>query len=144
MRISPCDLLLTIWCCWKAGGEERGESSKLQQPFVGLYTVVESYPNYTYRINQQGQESIQNKCQLKLFGSSGKPTGQAQIAKELPKIPNMTGAVARKSESTPVAVNEEGREAVWPEPTLEVIPTCVPEPLFKLLSLQFQKLRCCR
>lgn len=58
MRTSPCGLLVTIWFCWKIGTGEWGTALNCNDllPFA----VLESYPNHTYRINQQGQRCLQN------------------------------------------------------------------------------------
>lgn len=41
------------------------------------------------------------------------PAGQAPVvAKELPRRPNMKGAVARQPKFTPVAIDDGGREVV--------------------------------
>lgn len=98
----------------------QGESSKLQPPFCGPYFVLEAFKNHTYKIKNQGQTSVQNKCQIKEY-LAGIEAGRALITQEARRMPNMKGAVKRvprlNSQSLPVQ----------PEPPMVVLGS-EPEP----------------
>ena len=71
---------------------QKGHCPKLQPKFVGPYTVLEAYPNHTYKTEQNGQVSVQNKKRLKMHTLSSCQAGQAPVFNELQKRPNMKGA----------------------------------------------------
>ena len=91
----------------------KGENPKLQPKFVGPYEVIEAWGGHTYRIERQGQQSIQHESRLKPFRACAEPSGQAPATLEPARRPNMKGAAPRR----------KTREV---EPTLE--PTLMFEP----------------
>ena len=75
---------------------KKGESNKLQQKFVGPYQVTEAYSNHTYKIERQGQSSVQNELRLKLYHACAAEPGQAPTSLEARRRPNMKGAIRQK------------------------------------------------
>ena len=61
---------------------------------------MDSRPNHTYLINRDRQESWQNECRLKLYRPCESPSDRAPYAIELPRRPNMKGAVKRRQTTT--------------------------------------------
>ena len=76
----------------------KGQCPKLQPKYVGPYTVLEAYPNHTYKIEQNGQTSVQNERRLKLHTASNCPAGQAPTLNEPRRRPNMRGATRQVAE----------------------------------------------
>ena len=68
-----------IWCGCRTG-EKKRDSHKLQQKFVGPYHVLEAYDNYTYKIERQGQSSVQNEVKLKVYNSCTAKPGKASAS----------------------------------------------------------------
>ena len=68
------------------------ENPKLQPKFVGPYEVQECYPNHTYVISKQGQDSVQNECRLKLYTPCIEIARKAPTTLEPSRRPNMKGA----------------------------------------------------
>ena len=69
---------------------KKGDINKLQQKFVGLYHVIETYDNHTYKIEQQGPSSVQNEVRLKLYHSCAAEPGRAPpVSLEARRQPNM-------------------------------------------------------
>ena len=81
----------------------KGENPKLQPKFVGPYEVLAAWGNHTYRIERQGQESVQHESRLKPYRACTEPVGQAPGTMEATRRPNMKGAVprARRRATTP-------------------------------------------
>ena len=73
-----------------------GENPTLQAKFQGPYTVVRSWANHTYKIERQGQVSIQNKCRLKAYRPRPEEIGRAPVTLEPTQRPNMRGAIRRR------------------------------------------------
>lgn len=67
----------------------KGESSRLHPPFMEPFIVKEAYNNHTYKIDKQGQTSVQNEGRLKLFRPSNGPKGQTPVTKAMVRQPNM-------------------------------------------------------
>ena len=74
---------------------KKGVKPKLQIKFVGPYKVVQSYPNHSYRIELNGQESVQHESRLKIFRPCTERRGQAPVITEARRRPNMKGATRR-------------------------------------------------
>ena len=74
----------------------KGENPKLQPKFVGPYEVIEAWGGHTYRIERQGQQSIQHESRLKPFRACIESKGQAPATLEPARRPNMKGAAPRK------------------------------------------------
>jgi hypothetical protein len=70
----------------------KGENPKLQPRFIGPYRVVEARANHTYKIDRQGQSSVQNESRLKLYYPCNEPMGKAPAAVEPRRRSNMKGA----------------------------------------------------
>ena len=60
----------------------KGEMQKLQSKFVGPYTIMESWPNHTYRIEQGGKSSVQHELRLKPYFPSSDSQGRAPVLRE--------------------------------------------------------------
>ena len=81
---------------------KRGDNSKLQQKFVGPYQVLEAYSNHTYKIERQGQASIQNESRLKFYYPCTEESGKAPTSLEPRRRPNMKGIIKpKKTVETP-------------------------------------------
>ena len=63
---------------------------------MGLYHVLEAYDNHTYKIERQGQSSVQNEVRPKLYHPCAAEPGQAPVNLEAKRRPNMKGALRRK------------------------------------------------
>jgi hypothetical protein len=74
----------------------KGENPKLQPRFVGPYKIIEARKNHTYRIERQGQSSVQNEGRLKLYRECTEPTGKAPTTLEPRRRPNMKGATRQQ------------------------------------------------
>ena len=74
----------------------KGENPKLQPKYVGPYTILQSFANHTYRLERQGQASIQNECRLKPYFPCPVAVGQAPGSREAIRRPNMKGALTRE------------------------------------------------
>ena len=83
------------WCGYAIEGEKR-DSHKLQPKFVGPYHVLEAYDNHTYKIERQGQSSVQNEVRLKLYHPCAAEPGRAPVDLEVRQRPNMKGALRQK------------------------------------------------
>ena len=96
----------------------KGENPKLQPKFVGPYEVLAAWGNHTYRIERQGQESVQHESRLKPYRACTEPLGQAPGTLEATRRPNMRGAVAhtRQKASPPELVEELPLPTVQKEP----------------------------
>lgn len=81
-------LLLEIECGWRTG-----DNPKLQQKYVGPYRIRECYPNHTYKIERQGQFSVQNECRLKLYHACDDEVSQAPATLEPRRRPTMRWAI---------------------------------------------------
>ena len=75
----------------------KGENPKLQQKFIGPYQVVEAYDNHTYKIDRQGQSSVQSETRLKLYRPCMAESGKAPVSLEPRRRPNMRGALRPRS-----------------------------------------------
>lgn len=96
-----------------------GESSKLQLPFCGPYTITKAYKNHTYRVADPRQTLVQNEGSLKEY-RVGIEAGQAPVTEEFRQRPNMKGAVKRtpRLTSPPLTVLPKPQVAFCPpEPT---------------------------
>ena len=98
----------------------KGENPKLQQKFVGPYEVVEAYDNHTYKIDKQGQTSVQSETRLKLYRPCEAESGRAPASLEPRRRPNMRGALKPRDKRT---MSEEA------ETTLDLPPVTVPDTL---------------
>ena len=98
----------------------KGENPKLQQKFVGPYEVIEAYGNHTYKIDKQGQSSVQSETRLKLYRPCEAESGRAPASLEPRRRPNMRGAVKPRSKE---AMPGEA------EITLDLPPVPVPDPI---------------
>ena len=105
----------------------KGDNPKLQSKFVGPYLVIRAFPNHTYKIRRQGQDSVQSEGRLKRYRPCQETNGQAPGSQELPRRPNMKGATrntAREdrtntdelSNQLPPIINQEAnnRETIQP------------------------------
>ena len=54
----------------------KGENPKLQPKFVGPYEVLAAWGNHTYKVERQGQESVQHESRLKPYRACTEPLGQ--------------------------------------------------------------------
>ena len=75
---------------------KKGDSHKLQPKFVGPYHVLEAYDNHTYKIERQGQSSVQNEVRLKLYHPCAAEPGRAPVNLEAKRRPNMKGVLRRR------------------------------------------------
>ena len=106
---------------------KKGESNKLQQKFVGPYHVIEAYSNHTYKIERQGQSSVQNELRLKLYHSCTAEPGKAPISLEARRRTNMRGAIKqREREKLAEELDMPTEFPTIPEPTTEA--ATEPEP----------------
>lgn len=87
------------------------KNGKLHPPFVGSFTRKEVCDNHTYKIDNQGQSSVQNERRLKLFRPSEGPKGQAPVT-ETVRRPNIKRAVKRRPPQPTLL--EEPSEALQP------------------------------
>jgi hypothetical protein len=76
----------------------KGENPKLQPRFLGPYRVVEARANHTYKIERQGQCSVQNEGRLKLYYPCNEPLGKAPARVEPRRRNNMKGATKNYQE----------------------------------------------
>ena len=74
----------------------KGENPKLQPKYVGPYAILQSFANHTYKLERQGQASIQNECMLKPYFPCPVAVGQAPGSREAIRRPNMKGALTRE------------------------------------------------
>jgi len=72
--------------------KRKGQNPKLAPKFVGPYTIVEVWPNHTYIITRNGQESLQNESRLKRFLECPEQVGQAPFIAEGKRLPIMKGS----------------------------------------------------
>ena len=79
----------------------KGVNPKLQAKFVGPYEVLQAFPNHTYRIARQGQESVQSEQRLKRYSPAQLPAGRAPRELEPRRGPNMKGARKKKAIEVP-------------------------------------------
>lgn len=79
----------------------QGQSEKLCPKFVGPYRVIEVRPNHTYKLERNGQESIQNESRLKPFVECPEEVGQAPFIPEPVRQPNMKGARKHREKKAP-------------------------------------------
>lgn len=71
--------------------QRKGVSKKLQPKFVGPYSVVEVWPNHTYRVQRNDRTSVENEVRLKAYVPSADPLGQAPGTEEPRRGPNRKG-----------------------------------------------------
>ena len=57
---------------------------------------MEAYDNHTYKIDRQGQGSVQNEVGLKLYCSCAAEPGRAPVILEARRRPNMQGALRQR------------------------------------------------
>ena len=98
----------------------KGENPKLQPKFVGPYEVLAAWGSHTYRIERQGQQSVQHESRLKPYRACNEPSGRAPATLEAARRPNMKGAATR-ARKEPVLPEAE------PEPLPVVVPPARPE-----------------
>ena len=60
----------------------RGEMPKLQPKYVGPYTIVEVFPNHTYRVEKNGYQTVQSEGRLKPFTACEQEAGRAPPTRE--------------------------------------------------------------
>ena len=102
---------------------KKGESNKLQQKFVGPYHVVEAYSNHMYKIERQGQSSVQNELRLKLYHSCTAEPGIAPVSLEARRRPNMRGAMKQRERGEmPEGLDIPVDFPPIPEPATETTP----------------------
>lgn len=102
----------------------KGESFNLHTPFVGQFSVPEAFGNHTYKIDNQGQISVQNESRIKEFRPSTKKAGRAPVTQEAWRMPNMKGVVKRVPRSTsPQLPLQPVPLMVVPEPEIKLPPT---------------------
>lgn len=84
---------------WMVNKHRRvGENPKLEAKFVAPYHIVECFENHTYKLQRQGQTSVQNEGRLKLYRACPVTTGQAPTLLEPQQWPNMKGATRQPME----------------------------------------------
>jgi len=82
----------------------KGENPKLQQKFVGPFEVVEAWDSHTYKLERQGQSSVQHESRLRPYRPCAEPAGRAPASLEPNRRPNIKGAVPRRKEAMPAEV----------------------------------------
>ena len=81
--------------------KRKGQNYKLSQKFVGPYKVTKVWPNHTYKVERNGQASIQNEACLKPFNNCDEEVEQAPIILEPSRRPNMKGARQSRPKEPP-------------------------------------------
>ena len=82
--------------------------------------ATEAYSNHTYKIERQGQSSVQNELRLKLYHACAAEPGQAPTSLEARRRPNMKGAIRqREREKLPEEIDISTEFPAVPEPTSE-------------------------
>jgi len=79
------------WVWMTSHRRRRGQAAKLLPRFVGSYCVIEVITNHTYKVEQSGQVSVQNKARLKLHWASPDAAGQAPPLLEPARRPPIRG-----------------------------------------------------
>ena len=76
-------------------------SRKLQPEFIGPYKIIAVWPNHVYRVEKNGQSSVEHESRLKPFRACMNPCGCALALSEQRRLPDFRGKARTPKQSPP-------------------------------------------